>query len=195
MILCVLLSALLFQIFPQIFRRLAALAVLLMGVMPCNTLFKRRALRHFVCFVPCGVDAGGHGKRLDTAALSYSMCCPFSPCATFSRFSLFFCSRGPILNILRTGLPFLPSFMHAPRRTSCLVEGCTAQTYGKSYCRAHNKNRVKTVVISDEQRAHMRSDCCDAHCIDGTRHEYGKQYCTKCKGACLWHPHALAKTV
>jgi len=77
---------------------------------------------------------------------------------------------------------------------ACLVDGCTTPTYGKTYCRAHIKNKLKSVVITEDQRSHMRSDCCDAHCIDGTRHEYGKQYCVKCKAACLWHPSMLLRT-
>jgi hypothetical protein len=68
------------------------------------------------------------------------------------------------------------------------VDGCTAQAYGKPYCHAHMKNKGKVTTITDAQRSHMRSDCCDAHCTDGPRHEYGKQYCSKCKAGCLWHP-------
>ncbi|MEK7218189.1 MAG: hypothetical protein AAB728_01850 [Patescibacteria group bacterium] len=79
--------------------------------------------------------------------------------------------------------------MPHPLRKCCLVEGCSAQTHGKPYCHAHGKDRGKTVLISTEQRARMRSDCCNAPVTDGQRHEYGRQYCLKCKGACCWHTH------
>ncbi|MDO8648787.1 MAG: hypothetical protein Q7R81_03305 [Candidatus Peregrinibacteria bacterium] len=79
---------------------------------------------------------------------------------------------------------------HTPH-SSCLVDGCTANTYGKQYCRTHIKGNRTPVVITDEQRTHMRSDCCNAACADGKRHDYGKQYCAQCKQACCWHPNTL----
>ncbi|MDD4319578.1 MAG: hypothetical protein PHW10_04630 [Candidatus Peribacteraceae bacterium] len=78
--------------------------------------------------------------------------------------------------------------MQAKQHKACLVDGCTAPTYGKTYCHEHIKNKGKAAVITADQRLHMRSDCCEALCVDGPRHEYGKQYCAKCKAGCLWHP-------
>ncbi len=77
----------------------------------------------------------------------------------------------------------------------CLVEGCKAPTHGKSYCRAHIKDKAKYMVISSDQRAHMRSNCCNARCTDGAPHEYGKQYCLRCKSPCIWHPSGLLRGV
>jgi hypothetical protein len=79
---------------------------------------------------------------------------------------------------------------HHPYK-ACLVDGCSEQTYGKPYCHKHAKNKGKVTLITSDQRRFMRSDCCDATCVDGPKHEYGKQYCTKCKAPCLWHPHTL----
>ena len=70
----------------------------------------------------------------------------------------------------------------------CRVDGCTSKTYGKEYCHAHIKEHGRPAAITKEQRSLMRSDCCEGHCDDGERHEYGRQYCAKCKAACLWHP-------
>ncbi|MEI8230405.1 MAG: hypothetical protein WCG83_04695 [Candidatus Peregrinibacteria bacterium] len=78
--------------------------------------------------------------------------------------------------------------MYSPQHKNCLVDGCTTPTHGKSYCRIHIKDRVKNMVITTEQRSHMRSDCCGALCTEGVQHEYGKQYCGKCKNGCVWAP-------
>jgi hypothetical protein len=84
---------------------------------------------------------------------------------------------------------FFPSpSMPTVARSTCAVDGCTNHAHGKAYCHTHMKDKGKSTVITDAERLHMRSDCCEAACIDGPRHDYGKQYCAKCKQACCWHP-------
>ena len=108
-----------------------------------------------------------------------------------SPFSLLFPHIAPIVQSVRLSSPFTRPMNNHQQHKSCLVDGCTAQTHGKTYCHAHIKNKGKVEVISDAQRSHMRSDCCNAPCLDGPRHEYGRQYCRKCKAGCCWHPHVL----
>lgn len=71
-------------------------------------------------------------------------------------------------------------------KKQCIVEGCHQQTRGKDYCGKHLKGKKVAVVISSEARRSMRSGCCSAACTQGKRHEYGEQYCAKCKEACSW---------
>ena len=86
---------------------------------------------------------------------------------------------------------FLPPPIPSPYK-ACLVDGCTGRTYGKAYCRKHIKLKAKSVVYTVAQRAQMRSSCCNASCMEEKSHEYGKQYCTKCKQPCCWHTDYVA---
>lgn len=84
--------------------------------------------------------------------------------------------------------------MHQFQYKSCTVAECDARPVrGKPYCHAHLKDQGKPKVISRDQRAKMRSDCCNAAVTEGEQHDYGKQYCDKCKHACCWHPEGSAK--
>ncbi|HBH19606.1 MAG TPA: hypothetical protein DEB30_05420 [Candidatus Peribacter riflensis] len=68
------------------------------------------------------------------------------------------------------------------------MNGCRSPSHGRSYCHKHAKiGRENGVVFTPEQRSHMRSLCCGAACTAGAQHEYGNQYCQKCKTACCWH--------
>ncbi len=68
---------------------------------------------------------------------------------------------------------------------TCLVAGCGKATQGKQYCSKHaSPNQRRS--LSTDLRALIRSECCDAKCTIGEVHEYGEQYCTKCKQPCCW---------
>ena len=73
-------------------------------------------------------------------------------------------------------------------KTKCGIEGCTAQTRGRHYCAKHLREKRLPQVISNEARLTMRSSCCNAACVEkeGEKHEYGKQFCSKCHEACQW---------
>ena len=74
--------------------------------------------------------------------------------------------------------------MNYAKSKACLVEGCKGRTYGKTYCIKHFKQYP--VTISAQARLQMRSDCHNAPCVNGEKHEYGAQYCATCKEACQW---------
>ena len=57
---------------------------------------------------------------------------------------------------------------------------------GRSYGPRQFRGPKPAVVITKEIRATMRSSCCQAGCVAGEKHEYGEQYCAKCKQACQW---------
>ncbi|MFA5799913.1 MAG: hypothetical protein WC840_03050 [Candidatus Peribacteraceae bacterium] len=81
-----------------------------------------------------------------------------------------------------------PKLIPAPANNVCKVHGCRSPSQGKSYCRRHTpKGRAGGMVFTVERRSHMRSVCCNAACADGKQHEYGKQYCGRCKEPCCWH--------
>ncbi len=71
-------------------------------------------------------------------------------------------------------------------KTVCKVEGCKGQTRGKEYCGKHMRGKKVPVVITAAARLNMRSSCHNAACEHGEKHEYGQQYCSKCKQACQW---------
>ena len=72
----------------------------------------------------------------------------------------------------------------------CIVEGCGAETKGRTYCHKHmlevKMGKRAKAPVTKEQQAAMRSHCCDAVCKPGARHEYGEQYCKDCGEACRW---------
>lgn len=77
--------------------------------------------------------------------------------------------------------------MYAAKRKNCAIEGCTdRQAPRKEYCWKHLNERKETAGITKEMRPHMKSSCCGVSCTQGEDHEYGKQYCNKCKQACMW---------
>ncbi len=69
--------------------------------------------------------------------------------------------------------------------TACPIGQCGVATGGKPYCPKHMdvKERRK---LSSSLRSLIRSDCCEAACTQGDLHEFGEQYCTKCKKPCCW---------
>ncbi|MFH0770801.1 MAG: hypothetical protein V1926_05525 [Candidatus Peregrinibacteria bacterium] len=74
--------------------------------------------------------------------------------------------------------------MPVPLHTTCKAQGCRSPSHGKLHCRRHALKEI--TVITPDQRAHMRSLCCSALCEAGKHHEYGNQYCGKCKEPCCW---------
>ncbi|MDD5025863.1 MAG: hypothetical protein PHH13_00640 [Candidatus Peribacteraceae bacterium] len=80
--------------------------------------------------------------------------------------------------------------MHATKHSSCTVEGCGKPSLGKAYCNMHMKevrkgkkpHAVAPLVLGPL----VHSNCCNAQCFNGKRHEYGEQYCKKCGEACCW---------
>ena len=76
--------------------------------------------------------------------------------------------------------------MHVAKHTRCIVEGCGKETKGKAFCTMHLKDKSRKLTVPAAQQKTLRSLCCDAVCTKGERHEYGEQYCGKCKEPCLW---------
>ncbi len=71
-------------------------------------------------------------------------------------------------------------------KNACLIKDCKGRTDGGNYCKKHIKGKKPPTVITAEARLFMRSQCCKAACEHGKRHEYGEQYCAKCKEPCEW---------
>lgn len=76
--------------------------------------------------------------------------------------------------------------MQIVKHNVCIAQGCGKQSHGKAYCAAHLKGKRPMSVIPPEVRSLIRSDCCEATCVSGVRHEYGEQYCKHCGEACRW---------
>ena len=73
-----------------------------------------------------------------------------------------------------------------PKKT-CISDGCEhKQARGKQHCWRHLKELKAKQVMSKEDQALIRSQCCHAACTIGEKHEYGEQYCKKCEQACIW---------
>lgn len=93
-----------------------------------------------------------------------------------------------------------------PRKArKCSVEGCEGKHVGRGYCMKHYQymrwhgkldvirpkgGMVPSVIPPRDLSSYvMLSACCTAPVHQGRPHEYGKQHCTACKGACMWKWH------
>lgn len=84
------------------------------------------------------------------------------------------------------------------RKKHCKIRGCKRPYYAKGYCqldylaqRRRSKTQRKEAVKEGRAARSLRnyvmiSACCKRTVSEGAVHEYGKQYCDKCKEACLW---------
>lgn len=71
-------------------------------------------------------------------------------------------------------------------KKNCEAEGCSMkQMRGKKYCNRHVAAYGKPKMTTATQ-ALLRSNCCNASCTVGKKHEYGEQYCDKCTLMCIW---------
>ena len=72
------------------------------------------------------------------------------------------------------------------QKKNCTAEGCTLkQLKGKLFCGKHLPIHGRQKMTKETQ-ALVRSNCCNASCSVGEKHEYGEQYCNKCKLTCIW---------
>lgn len=85
---------------------------------------------------------------------------------------------------MKTSSPTL-SMMHSQKKT-CEAEECALkQVRGKVYCIKHLQTHGKQKMTKETQTL-LRSNCCNAPCTVGEKHEYGEQYCNKCSHTCIW---------
>lgn len=68
------------------------------------------------------------------------------------------------------------------------------QVRGKLYCSKHLLTHGKQKMTKETQ-ALLRSHCCSAPCTVGVKHEYGEQYCAKCKLTCIWKIAPIGQAV
>jgi hypothetical protein len=80
---------------------------------------------------------------------------------------------------------FLPHPDIHKKHVICRVIDCGKATDGKQYC-VKLMNIDERRKLPTDMRATIRSSCCGAKCTVGEAHEYGEQYCSKCKQACAW---------
>ena len=80
---------------------------------------------------------------------------------------------------------FLPHVFIHKKHVICRVIDCGKATDGKQYC-VKNMNIDERRKLPTDMRSTIRSACCGAKCTIGEPHEYGEQYCSKCKEACAW---------
>jgi len=76
--------------------------------------------------------------------------------------------------------------MFQTEKKICDAEGCGLKPLrGKSYCSKHLATHGKQ-KMTKEMQLMLRSACCNVACTVGERHEYGEQYCSRCKQGCIW---------
>ncbi len=73
----------------------------------------------------------------------------------------------------------------------CTMKDCGADHYAKGLCRAHyQKQRSKSIDqkmgMKPRKKRMMLSVCCSKETMEGPAHDYGSQYCGKCKQPCYW---------
>jgi hypothetical protein len=84
-----------------------------------------------------------------------------------------------------THLRALPPILIKKSRGICLVADCGKVCDGRQYCKEHATPEQRRAIKS-HLRTLIVSDCCEAACTKGEGHDYGEQYCSKCKLACCW---------
>ncbi len=84
-----------------------------------------------------------------------------------------------------TRLRLLPNTSIQKTRENCPAKGCGKPSHGKPYCLRH-VTAAQRRVLPQEVLRNIRSLCCEASCTSGPVHDYGEQYCSKCKEPCPW---------
>lgn len=70
---------------------------------------------------------------------------------------------------------------------NCTAEGCGHKpARGKRLCIQHLNELKEKQKMTPAMQMLIRSNCCSAGCVIGVKHEYGEQYCKKCKEGCVW---------
>lgn len=71
--------------------------------------------------------------------------------------------------------------------TKCTIKNCSGKHVAKGLCGKHYQQyRTEHMMSMPRRKNTLLSVCCSKEIYEGPAHDYGKQYCSKCKEPCYW---------